>query len=119
METKSLLIGIVSFIAGALLVSVAATTLDKKDTAPATMDAMAQDLKGKTGDEYDKLFLDYMIFHHQAAVDMAKLSEGQAKHSEIKQLSGEIISAQEKEIAMMRGWQAEWGYGSAPVHGDH
>ena len=41
---------------------------------------------------------------------MARLSEQNAKHEEIKQLSGEIISAQEKEIQQMREWQQQWGY---------
>ena len=73
-----------------------------------SMDEMTADLKNKTGDEYDKAFITHMIEHHEAAVEMAKLSAKNAKHDEIKQLSIAIISAQEKEIADMRQWQSMW-----------
>lgn len=107
METKPLLYGIIGFFLGGLLVSVAATTFDK----PATdMSQMTTQLEAKTGDEYDSAFIANMIDHHRSAVDMAKLSAERAKHAEIKQLSTEIITAQEKEISQMHKWQQAWGY---------
>jgi len=51
-----------------------------------------------------------MIDHHQSAVNMAQLSAKNAKHREIKQLSNDIIAAQEKEINQMQQWQKVWGY---------
>ncbi len=119
MQTKPLLYGLVGFFLGGLLVATAATTFDKpkekESSKPAghsnsmTMDAMTNALKDKRGEEYDMLFINYMIDHHQAAVDMAKLSAQHAKHDEIKQLSTDIINAQEKEISQMRQWQQDWG----------
>jgi uncharacterized protein (DUF305 family) len=107
MESKSIIIGIVSFISGALLVSTAAVTVNKpKDS----MNSMIESLQTKTGDEFDKEFIAQMIAHHQGAIDMAKLSENQAQHAEIKELSRNIISAQEKEIAEMKSWQKAWHY---------
>ena len=125
METKSLLIGIISFIAGGLLVSVAAVTFDKPEVnnhaSDTSMAAMVEALKDKTGDDYDKEFLSQMIVHHEGAIDMAKLSPSRAKHDEIKKLSQEIITAQEKEIREMKQWQSEWGYDPAPStdHNSH
>ena len=120
MESKTLLTGIICFIAGALLVSVAATTFDKRVMESTAMDTMIRSLDGKSGDEYDQEFISQMILHHQAAVDMAKMSESQAKHDEIKQLSKDIINAQEKEISQMRNWQSEWGYkAQLPTHEKH
>lgn len=116
MESKSLLIGIVSFIAGALLVSTAATTFDKPSSAD-SMAAMVEMLKDKSGDEFDEAFIAEMIAHHEAAVEMANLSENQAKHDEIKSLSKAIISAQEKEISDMRHWQGIWGYEASEAGG--
>jgi uncharacterized protein (DUF305 family) len=114
METKSLLYGIIGFILGGLLVSLAATTFDK----PANdMSEMASSLSGKTGDAYDQAFITDMIDHHQAAVDMAKLSEKNAKHEEIKELSKEIIEAQEHEITHMKQWQRDWGYSADSIDG--
>jgi uncharacterized protein (DUF305 family) len=108
MDTKSLLVGIISFIAGALLVSIAATTFEKpKDTS---MAGMVDQLKAKTGDDFDKAFLSEMIAHHQGAIDMAKMAKGQAKHDEVRDLADAVISEQEKEINTMRQWQVWWKY---------
>lgn len=75
-----------------------------------SMNDMVAGLKGKTGDEFDKAFIEEMIPHHQGAIDMAKLAEENAKHEEIKNLAKDIISAQNKEIDMMKEWQVNWGY---------
>lgn len=109
MNTKSLLIGIISFIAGALVVSTAAS-LGGSGASHDSMDAMVQSLEGKNGDAFDKEFLSQMIVHHEGAIEMAKLARAQAKHDEVKKLSEEIISAQEHEIGEMRQWQQQWGY---------
>lgn len=94
-----------------------------KDHSSMSMDEMNKELEGLSGDDYDKAFIKMMIAHHVGAVDMAKLSEDRAKHNEIKQLSKEIISAQKKEIADMKQWHLDWGYGtveaSQMMHGNH
>jgi uncharacterized protein (DUF305 family) len=111
MDTKIVLTGIISFIAGAILVSVVATTMEKSESEnTSTMQSMAQILESKTGDEFDKAFLSQMIMHHQDAVTMAKMAENQAYHMEIKELAKEIIQAQEKEVSEMQGWQQAWGF---------
>lgn len=119
MQTKPLLYGLIGFFIGGLLVATAATTFNKPAEnknatttlgTPATMDQMADVLRDKTGDEFDEAFISGMIVHHQGAVEMAKMAEAQAKHDEIKQLSKDIIVAQEKEIAQMKQWQKDWDY---------
>lgn len=112
MDTKSLLYGIAGLMLGGLIVSVAALyeTPKKSSMSDVTMTQMRESLADKKGDEYDKAFLDHMIAHHQGAIDIAKLSAKNAKHDEVKQLSKDIISAQEKEINDMRQWQVQWGY---------
>lgn len=122
MQTKPLLYGLIGFFLGGLLVAIAATTFNKPDQENASdtntsmssmsMDAMTDDLKNITGDEFDKAFISSMIAHHEGAVEMAKLSAKNAKHEEIKSLSNDIISAQEKEITEMKQWQMDWGYSS-------
>jgi uncharacterized protein (DUF305 family) len=114
MQTKPLLYGIIGFLMGGLLVSVAATTLNKPTDD--SMTAMVSSLQSKTGDAYDAEFIDQMIMHHQGAIDMAELSAKQANHKEIKELSEAIITAQEKEIANMKQWQKSWGYESKPMN---
>lgn len=126
MQTKPLLYGLIGFFLGGLLVAIAATTFNKpeqKETANTnssmssmSMDDMTADLKGKTGDDFDKAFISSMIAHHEGAVEMAKLSAKNAKHQEIKTMSENIISAQEMEITEMKQWRMDWGYSSTMDH---
>ena len=128
METKPLLYGLIGFFLGGLLVATAATTMNRStnqsSATPAasmssmSMEEMTNDLKGKTGDEFDKAFISSMLDHHEGAVEMAKLSAKSAKHDEIKQLSNDIIAAQEKEITQMQRWQSDWGYSSMMMDHD-
>lgn len=117
METKPLLYGLIGFFIGGLVVSIAATTMtstDQNDTM--TMTQMVDSIKDKKGDDYDKAFIEEMIMHHQGAIDMARFSASNAKHQEVKDLSREIITAQEKEMADMKQWQSKWGYATSSSH---
>jgi uncharacterized protein (DUF305 family) len=77
-----------------------------------SMDTMMQDmknsLKGKEGDEFDKEFLKQMIVHHEGAVLMAEDVLISSKRPELIKLANDIISAQKKEIDMMKDWQINW-----------
>lgn len=125
MDTKSLFIGISSFIAGGLLVSVAATTFEKQalqssnNSMTASMHNSTNELKTKTGDDFDRAFINDMITHHQGAVDMAKVAQTNAQHTEIKSLAETIIATQEKEINDMKQWQKDWGYSSDLANTNH
>ncbi len=72
------------------------------------MNEMVSGLSGKTGEAFDKAFLDEMIVHHEGAVEMAKQALLNAKHQEIKDMAGAIISAQTKEIDQMKKWKEVW-----------
>jgi uncharacterized protein (DUF305 family) len=54
-------------------------------------------------------FVKSMIPHHQGAIDMAKAMLKYGKDPELRKLAEDIIAAQEKEIAFMRGWLAKHG----------
>ncbi len=71
------------------------------------MDDMSQNLQGKTGAEFDKVFLTDMIVHHKGAVVMAELALKNAESQNVKDLSRAIIDAQNKEIADMEKWLSE------------
>lgn len=75
-----------------------------------SMKGMVETLEGKTGDDFDKAFINEMIEHHQGAIDMANMAKTSAKHQEIKDLADDIISAQTTEINLMQGWQNTWDY---------
>lgn len=58
-----------------------------------------------TGDA-DRDFVAMMIPHHQGAIDMAQAELRHGKDPALRRLANEIVTAQHKEIAMMRKWQA-------------
>ncbi len=82
------------------------------DMMQMSMANMSRMLEGKTGDELNKAFLEGMIPHHQAAVDMAKYLAGSNK-PELVKLGSDIIAAQTKEIGQMQQWMKDWGYTSS------
>ena len=79
------------------------------DASQAYMEAMkkmdegmgAMKMSGKPGADFAMM----MIPHHQSAIDMAQayLASGE-NDPELTELSNEIIDAQKKEIAFLKGW---------------
>lgn len=64
----------------------------------------------------DRMFIEQMIPHHQDAVEMGELALVKAEHLEIKQLAGNIIRDQSREISQMRSWYREWYGIEVPVN---
>ncbi len=64
--------------------------------------------------EYDQGFIDMMVTHHQAAIDMAKVAQRKGEHAEIKALANDIVGAQDGEITKMKAWRKAW-YGSDQI----
>jgi uncharacterized protein (DUF305 family) len=94
--------------------------MDKKMVVPNATDspstagyksAMMRMMMGMTkftGDA-DTDFMTQMRPHHQAAIEMAKVVIANGKDAETKKLAQEIITAQEKEIAMIDAWLKKKG----------
>jgi uncharacterized protein (DUF305 family) len=108
-----LVIGLIIGIGGTIGATALMNSNAGKDNSSMSMADMNAELKGKTGDDFDKAFIEMMIEHHQGAIDMAILAKSNAKHDEIKTLSQDIISAQTNEISKMQQWQMDWSYMSA------
>ncbi len=112
----ALVIGLTMGVGGTLGVKAA----DKSDANQVVMSTtehnqmMTDKLRNLRGDDFDKAFIEEMIMHHQGAIDMAVFTQTNAKHTEVKQLGKDIMSAQSKEIDMMQTWQGDWGYKSVP-----
>ncbi len=58
----------------------------------------------------EEAFVVNMIPHHQEAVDTARLVLAKGESAELRKLAQAIITAQEKEIAMMQKWLKDWKY---------
>ena len=67
--------------------------------AEAGMEHGAMDLSAAA--DVDQAFAEMMIGHHQGAIRMARLAEKKAGRAALKELAGDIIAAQEREIGVM------------------
>lgn len=72
------------------------------------MNSMMSGLEGKTGDAFDKAFIEGMIVHHEGAVVMAEKVLEVSTRPELRTLATNIISAQTSEITQMKSWLIEW-----------
>jgi uncharacterized protein (DUF305 family) len=66
------------------------------------------ELSSDTSIPFDQRFITAMISHHNGAIEMAKEAQTKAEHPEIKQLAGEIITAQEAEVQQLQEWEQTW-----------
>lgn len=86
---------------------------------------------GPISNSVDQHFIEQMILHHDDAINMGKIALVKAEHSEIKELSQNIIKTQTDEISTMKEWYKSWfgsdvpdafaslghGFGSGMMHG--
>jgi uncharacterized protein (DUF305 family) len=66
------------------------------------------------GQEFDLMFIDMMIPHHESAIAMAQVALARAEHEELRMLAQEIIAGQQAEIDRMTAWRDAW-YPGAPA----
>ncbi len=66
----------------------------------------------------DGAFITEMIPHHESAIGMAKIAQQKADHPQIKQLAGDIIAAQDAEIADMNAMHQRM-FGASMMGADH
>ena len=77
-------------------------TMDHPMDGVMTQDQMTQ-LQNAIGADFDRLWLQMMIEHHQGAVDMANAEIAKGTNPDAKALAQNIITAQQAEIQQMRG----------------
>jgi uncharacterized protein (DUF305 family) len=69
---------------------------------------MARQMVMENGKYSDEAFIDAMIPHHQSAIEMAEVAYKKSENPRMKELAGDIISAQKREIEQMKQWRREW-----------
>ena len=78
------------------------------------------ELEVAEGEAFDTLFLQFMVLHHEGAVDMARAELDDGVNPEARELAEEIIAAQESEIEQMNEMLgAETPDGDAPDSSEH
>jgi uncharacterized protein (DUF305 family) len=65
-------------------------------------DATMTKLESLQGAEFDRLWLESMIGHHQGAVEMAKAEIANGENADAISMAKTIVSTQEAEIAQMK-----------------
>lgn len=85
-------------------------TNEKPSNAPGMMDHGMMMMDHSSMVTSEEAFVVNMIPHHQEAVDTARLVVAKGENPELKKLAQNIITAQEKEIAMMNGWVKSENY---------
>ena len=81
-----------------------------------SMEGMSKEMASMpiTGDA-DLDFARMMRAHHQGAIDMSRAELATGKDREMRQLAKEIISAQEKEIALIDRWLKKYETSKGPA----
>lgn len=82
--------------------------MQNQENMGSMMHDMNAALEGKTGNDFDKAFLQEMIVHHEGAVEMAQKVLEVSERQELRTLAEEIIRAQNREIGQMSTWLATW-----------
>ncbi|TPG25560.1 DUF305 domain-containing protein [Mycobacterium hodleri] len=68
-------------------------------------DATMMRLAAMTGAEFDKLWLQSMIAHHEGAIAMADTEIADGANADAKTLAKQIVTAQQAEISQMKQMQ--------------
>jgi uncharacterized protein (DUF305 family) len=63
---------------------------------------------------FDRAFIDAMVPHHQAAIEMARAAKRAGlSQPELLEIANDIAVTQQREIDEMRAWRQEWSGSSA------
>lgn len=112
MPRRFLIIAFASCLAGSAAPAAEMAMHHGKASSPAeaanaaAMSAMMKSMVVRPSGNPDKDFARMMLAHHQGAIAMAKVELQYGKDAELRSLAGDIVAAQEKEIAQMQAWLA-------------
>lgn len=68
-----------------------------------------------TGAAFDQAFIDAMVPHHEAAIEMARAAkEAGLSQPDLVKVADDILANQQQEIDQMKAWRDEW-FGSSEI----
>lgn len=62
-----------------------------------------KELKAAKGTDFDKMFVEMMIGHHNGAIDMAKDEQKSGKNATAKKLADDVVKDQTAEVKQLQG----------------
>ncbi|RZB14302.1 DUF305 domain-containing protein [Streptomyces sp. F001] len=65
-------------------------------------DADMEHFKGMKGTEFDKMFAEMMIEHHNGAISMAKDEQKNGKNADAVKMAGDIVKGQSSEVMQLK-----------------
>ncbi len=65
-------------------------------------------LEAASGNQFDLMFIDMILPHHQMAIDMSKDALKKAQHTLLKTFARATIDKQQKEKGQLSKWRAAW-----------
>ena len=78
--------------------------MEMESDVPGMMSAEEMaDLEAAKGDEFQGMWLEMMIEHHEGAIEMAQTEQSEGTHAGATDLAANIESAQQDEISTMQG----------------
>jgi uncharacterized protein (DUF305 family) len=69
---------------------------------------MMERLASLSGAEFEILFMEMMIKHHEKAIKEGRHCLDKAYHAELRELCENIVRTQSAEIAQMQTWLCQW-----------
>lgn len=112
MRKTAIIIGVIVLIAGGVY---AALSLNKPSDKTSTANTTQVSAEVATA---EKQFMEQMVSHHSDAIAMAQMSPEKAQTKAVKDMSTNIISAQQKEITDMKSWYKQWYNADLPGMAD-
>jgi uncharacterized protein (DUF305 family) len=78
--------------------------------SPEEMEMMGMEDPAELADQrpFDEAFINAMIPHHESAIEMAQVALAESDNPAVRDLAGQIVDDQTREIEQMRGWLEEW-----------
>ncbi len=81
--------------------------MDHGDEMPGMMTAEDMDALEEASDpDFEEMWLDMMIEHHEGAIEMAETEEAEGQFKDAVDLAGDIVETQTTEIEKMEGLQS-------------
>ena len=66
------------------------------------------DLRSSRGEEFNLLFSELMIEHHEGGIQMARAEVSNGKSEKVIELAQGMIDVQQTEVEKMESWRSKW-----------